>query len=106
MTTLTQGVYKGYGMRSCLNEIIGCSWVNLITKIGVFPGPGYHIGHICPRYQAQNEDELKKLFHWKNLRWERDVDNIHKSYLKTPDAELACIRLLGRQWISKVHDDV
>ena len=65
-------------------------------------GSYWSIDHICPCNQAQNEDELTKLQHFKNLRpmiTHGPSGNFAKSDSKTQEAQDLCLELLKRYWI-------
>ena len=70
----------GYGPKSKLNQIIGCSFDEYITHIESTFEPGmnwdlygrnkgcFGIDHIISLSTAKSEEELIKLFHWTNTR--------------------------------------
>jgi hypothetical protein len=93
---------KGYTKRSKTREIIGCSYEELLLHLGPKPEGNYHLDHICPCSQAQNEEELIKLQYYTNLRWLSAIDNLTKSDSWTPEGEELCNKLLNRDWIYKV----
>lgn len=65
-------------------------------------GSYWSIDHICPCNQAQNEEELTKLQHFKNLRpmiTHGPYGNFAKSDSKTQEAQDLCVELLNRNWI-------
>jgi hypothetical protein len=65
-------------------------------------GSYWSIDHICPCSQAQNEDELTKLQHFKNLRpmiTHGPDGNFAKSDNKTQEAQDLCLELLNRDWL-------
>jgi hypothetical protein len=72
----------GYTKKSKTNEILGCSWEEVKAHIESLFKDGmswenrkdWHIDHIIPLASAKNEDELKRLCHFKNLQplWGRE----------------------------------
>jgi hypothetical protein len=60
---------------------------------------GWTIDHICPCTQAQNEEELYKLFHYSNCRPMWHKNNISKGNRKTLEAKQKCYELLNREWV-------
>jgi hypothetical protein len=76
----------------------GCSLEELLLHLGHKPCVNAHIDHICPLAQAQNEEEIYKLFHYSNLRWLPPTENIKKKASKTEEGERLCLTLLGREW--------
>lgn len=65
-------------------------------------GSYWSIDHICPCNQAQNEEELTKLQHFKNLRpmiTHGPNGNFAKSDNKTQEAQDLCLELLNRGWL-------
>lgn len=76
----------GYEKDSKTYETIGCSWEFLKTHIEkqflkgmTWENRGiWHIDHIVPLSSAKNKDELKKLFHFSNLRPIWAEDNLEK----------------------------
>jgi len=66
--------------------------------LGPKPEGDYHLDHICPCAQAQNEEELIKLQHYSNFRWLPAKENLIKSSNRVPEAEEMCKTLLGRDW--------
>lgn len=60
----------------------------------------WHIEHICPCSQAQNEEELIKLQHYTNLQPMWGDDNFAKKDHATPDAVKACVYILDRDWVT------
>jgi hypothetical protein len=92
-------------MRHCVTKggratfsLLGCSPQELIAHLGKKPGRDYHVDHICPLAQAENEEELLKLFHYTNLQWLQGKENIRKRHLRTVKGEYMCKLLLGREW--------
>ena len=66
-------------------------------------GAYWSIDHICPCDQAKTENEMQKLQHYSNTRPMKTHGtdgNYSKGNKKTPEAELLCQRLLGRDWIA------
>lgn len=80
------------GVRGYLESLFepGMSWSNFGS---------WHIDHICPCSQAQDEEELIKLQHYTNLRPMWKDDNFAKRDLATDDAISVCKILLCREWI-------
>jgi hypothetical protein len=76
----------------------GCSLEELLLHLGDKPSVNAHIDHICPIAQARNEEEIYKLFHYSNLRWLPQTENIKKKASKTEEGERLCLALLGREW--------
>lgn len=65
-------------------------------------GSYWSIDHICPCNQAQNEHELIKLQHFRNLRpmiTYGPNGNVTKSDNKTEEAQMFCVDILNREWI-------
>ena len=58
----------------------------------------WHIDHICPCAQAQNELELLKLQHYSNLRPIWKNENLSKNASATIEAIEKCLILLKREW--------
>lgn len=56
------------------------------------------IDHICPLDQAVNEIEIIKLNHFSNLQLLSSEQNRDKWNHKTPEGEILCKKLLGRDW--------
>jgi hypothetical protein len=79
-------------------EILGGTLEEIISHLGPKPEGNYHIDHICPCAQAQNEEELIKLQHYSNLRWLEANTNLSKSSKPTPEGEAKCLELLNREW--------
>jgi 5-methylcytosine-specific restriction endonuclease McrA len=67
--------------------------------LGPKPHSGAHIDHVCPLSQAKNEAEMLRLWHYSNLQWLTQADNLSKGDKKTPRGEELCKSLLGREWI-------
>ena len=73
---------RGQIKRSSTQEMIGCSWEFLRDFIAAKFQPGmsfenygeWHVDHIIPLASAQDEAELIRLFHYKNLQplWAED----------------------------------
>jgi hypothetical protein len=80
------------GVRRHLESLFqpGMSWDNFGS---------WHIDHICPCSQAQNEEELIKLQHYTNLSPMWKDENFAKRDTATEQAIASCSRLLGRGWI-------
>lgn len=97
---LIKNTIKGnfYSKTSKTANMLGCSYEELMTHLGPKPDGDYHLDHICPCAQAQNEEELIKLQHYLNLRWLNAEENLSKSDSKTPKGEEMCLKLLGREW--------
>lgn len=91
-------------------KIIGLSIVDFRLYLEYRFEPGmtwdnygkWHIDHICPLSQAQNEYELYKLWNYNNLSPLWAKDNIAKSNNKTQEAEEKCLKILNRRWIWKL----
>jgi hypothetical protein len=80
-------------------ELLGATFQQVLDYLGPQPGPEYCIDHICPLAQAQNEEELEKLFHYSNQRWLLESENAAKQHRRTPEGEELCQILLGRPWL-------
>jgi hypothetical protein len=91
---------KNYTKKSKTYQMLGCTYSELLTYLGPKPDGNYHLDHICPCFQAQNEEELIRLQHYTNFRWLKAEDNLSKSINKTPEAEEMCCKLLKRAWIN------
>ena len=89
----------GYTKRAKTIKILGADFETVQHHLGPVPTYEYHIDHICPVSQAQNEEESLKLCHYTNLRYLSAEENLQKSDKKTPEAEAMCRQLLGREWI-------
>lgn len=81
------------GVRKHLESLFepGMSWSNFGE---------WHIDHICPCSQAQSEQELIKLQHYRNLRPMWKAENFAKKDSATDDAISACKAMLDREWIA------
>lgn len=90
---------SGYSKKSKTAQLLGCSYEDFLAYLGPKPDGDYHLDHICPNSQAQNEEEIIKLQNYTNFRWLSSIDNLLKSDNKTPEAEAKCRELLGREWI-------
>jgi hypothetical protein len=90
---------QNYTKKSKTHQMLGCSYEELLIHLGPKPEGNYHLDHICPCSQAQNEEELIKLQHYMNLRWLPAEENLSKSINKTIEAEEMCHKLLKRAWI-------
>ena len=90
---------RGYTKRSKTAQILGADFETVQRHLGPMPEYEYHIDHICPIVQAQNEEESLKLCHYTNLRYLPAEENLRKSDSKTPEGEEMCRKLLGREWI-------
>lgn len=90
---------KNYTKRSKTQQLIGCSFIELVTYIGESPHSNCHLDHKCPCSQAVTEEELLKLQHYSNLRWLASEDNLSKGDRPTPEGIEMCRKLLGREWI-------
>jgi hypothetical protein len=86
-----------YTKTSKVYELLGCTYEDLLIYLGPKPEGNYHLDHICPCSQAQNEEELIKLQHYTNFRWLKAEDNISKSDKITKEAEEMCKILLKRE---------
>lgn len=89
----------GWTKDSTTQELLGCSYEELLKHMGPKPAGKINKDHICPCAQAQNEEELIKLQHYTNFRWLAASDNNKKKHHKTPEAEEMCRKLLNREWI-------
>jgi hypothetical protein len=98
----------GYTKRSKSENIIGINWNNLVKYFLETFGINVldkeymadkHTDHICPLAQARTEEELIKLCHYTNLQILTASKNVKKSDTKTPEGEVKCRELLGREWI-------
>lgn len=90
---------NGFSKNSKTQALLSCSYEEFLEYLGPKPEGQISLDHICPCYQAQNEEELIKLQHYTNFRWLNTSINISKSDNKTPEAEEMCRKLLGREWI-------
>lgn len=90
---------KGWSQESTAQALLGCSYEEFYKHLGPKPGNRYEKDHICPLAQATNEDEIKKLWHYTNIRWLEHKDNLEKSDKWTPEGEELCRKLLSREWI-------
>jgi hypothetical protein len=88
----------GYRKTAPLAHLLGCSFEALLAHLGPRP-EGAHLDHLVPCAQAHDEEELRKLQHYTNLRWLSAEDNLKKSDKKTHEGEELCRKLLGREWI-------
>lgn len=72
------------------NDLIGCSWdflnewilyLNSSCTIENHGFNGWHLDHIIPisSFNLENENELKKCFHWSNLQPLNGIENMSKS---------------------------
>ena len=89
----------GWTKRSQTYMIVGCTYEELLEKIGEKPSDAYHLEHICPLTQAKSETELHKLWHHSNLRWMLGSENIAKFNHPTIEAVQKCHEILGREWV-------
>ena len=92
---------NGYKKNSKTEQLLGCSFQQLMDHLGPQPSPDYQMDHICPCAQAQNEQELIKLQYYSNFQWLHKDDNLAKLHHITPQGEEMCRKLLGREWIHK-----
>jgi len=101
-------VLRGYTKRSKTATLLDCDFQTFFDYIqSLFTpkmnwenhGEVWTLDHICPCAQAQNEEELIKLQHYSN--WAPSTDNYSKSDKKTPEGEIKCMELLGREWIDR-----
>jgi hypothetical protein len=90
---------KGYTKKAKTYKMLGCDYQHLLFHLGPKPGPDYDLDHICPCQQAKTEAELLRLQHHTNLRWMQHIENQMKYVQRTPEGELLCWQLLGREWI-------
>jgi hypothetical protein len=90
---------KGCSKKTQTSILLKCTALEFQSWLGQKPEGNYHLDHICPCSQAQNEEELIKLQHYSNFRWLKAEDNWIKSDFKTAEAEQNCRKLLGREWI-------
>ena len=80
------GLLKGYGKRSVLNQIVGCSYIDFKNHIEKQFTKGmswenrklWHIDHIVPLATAKNIEDIHKLSHFTNLRPMWAKENIRK----------------------------
>lgn len=89
-----------YSKKKSTLKMIGCTFEFLLEHLG--PNTlkiGYHIDHMCPCAQAQNEEELLKLQHYTNLQVISSIENIKKSNKATDLAVQKCREILNREWI-------
>jgi hypothetical protein len=89
----------GYTKRAKTTKILGADFETVQHHLGPVPTYEYHIDHICPVAQAQNEEEAIKLCYYTNLRYLSAEENLQKSDKKTLDGEEMCRKLLGREWV-------
>ena len=94
---------RGYSKTSKTASLLGCSFETLMEHLGPKPTEDCHLDHICPCNQAQTEEELLKLQHYTNLRWLPAEENKIKSDKWTPEGEEMCRKLLGRDWVPRLH---
>lgn len=92
-------IKQGFTKKSRTYDLLKCSYEEFLNHLGHKPEGNYHLDHICPCSQAQNEEELIKLQHYTNFRWLKAEDNLLKSDNKTQEAEEMCRMLLNRNWI-------
>lgn len=77
---------RGWSKDSPMQSIVGCSWHELVSHIESLFLPNmtwdnrdkWHIDHIVPLCTATNEEEVKRLCHWKNLQPLWIEDNLRK----------------------------
>lgn len=93
---------KGWSKQNSTHQLLDCTYEELLLHLGPKPTPDAHVDHICPCSQATTEEELLKLQHYTNLRWLPAEENLSKSDSWTPEGEVLCKQLLGRDWIHKV----
>lgn len=82
---------KGLKKKSKTKDIVGCDWGSLHRHLcdtfeenygiprAYIPWNEVHIDHIIPLYSANNEEDILKLNHYKNLQLLFAYDNIIKS---------------------------
>ena len=90
---------RGYTKRSKSTQLLGADFKTVQHHLGPVPTYEYHVDHICPIAQAQNEEEAYKLNHYTNLRYLSKEENLQKSDKKTLEGEEMCRQLLNREWI-------
>lgn len=77
---------RGWSKDSPMQSIVGCSWHELSSHIESLFLPNmswdnrdkWHIDHIVPLRTATNEEDVKRLCHWKNLQPLWIEDNLRK----------------------------
>ena len=88
---------KGYTKRSKSQQIIGCTWGELVAHIESKFQPGmtwenrgeWHIDHITPLATAETEADIIRLNHYTNLQPLWAADNLRKGdrVLAAPDQQ-------------------
>jgi hypothetical protein len=106
LRTLTRRVVKtlanrGWELRGPPLEYLGCSISQLLEHLmkpheGVWL-PNMNIDHVVPISVGQNEQEVRRLSHWSNLRLMGRIENCRKGSHITTDEQVALgLKLLGR----------
>lgn len=106
-TRITNSINVKYKKNTNIEILLGCSIDHVRKYIESQFQEGmswedrskWHIDHICPCSQAQNEEELLKLQHYSNLRPLWGKDNLLRKNNRTAEGEEMCKVLLGRDWI-------
>lgn len=88
---------KGYTKRSKSQQILGCTWGELVAHIESKFQPGmtwenrgeWHIDHITPLATAETEADIIRLNHYTNLQPLWAADNLRKGgrILAAPDQQ-------------------
>lgn len=91
---------KPYKCGSVKHALLGCSQDTLLQQLGEKPQTGAALDHIAPLIWAKNEEELRSLCHYTNLRWTTLSDNSRKSDSATPTGILLYLDLTGKLRVS------
>lgn len=93
---------KVYTSRSQVRKLVGITYAQFVTYLGYVGIPeGYTLDHIVPFSQCKTIEEWHKLQNYRNLRLIPRKENEAKSDSKTPEGEILCRELLGREWVDK-----
>lgn len=69
---------KGWSKDSSTQEIIGCSWEQVVLWLGDEPSKELHIDHVIPQSLAETPEELKLLNHYTNFQLLKAEENLSK----------------------------
>lgn len=70
---------KGFSKNSTTQNILGCSYEQLLLWLGDSPSKEYHCDHVIPQSLARTEEELYLLNHYTNLQLLSADENMAKN---------------------------
>ena len=87
-------VQKNLDKRASVLSLLGCSIEELYVHLGPKPTEDAQIDHIIPLAFAQSEEDMHKLWNYRNLQWLSREDNLNKKAVM-PDGCEELLHALG-----------